>query len=105
MRDGDALQAAHRGNGQTPLRPLLPDLQKAAQSVLFVCGQFHGRAPAVSSVVTGSLIWFRAALSVCQTSVAHLTRTGNSDTPANTRNLPSADSPELSFGAVPVTMS
>src|SRR5690606_10082044 len=42
------------------------------------------------SVVTGSAAPSSAARSACQASVAHLTRVGNSRTPASTASLPSA---------------
>ena len=44
----------------------------------------------IYSVETASCLPSSAACSVCHASVAHFTRTGNSDTPANTASLPSA---------------
>ena len=42
------------------------------------------------SVETASCLPSSAACSVCQASVAHFTRTGNSDTPEKTASLPSS---------------
>src|SRR5580704_13456452 len=52
------------------------------------------------SVETASCLPSRAAISVCHAKLAHFTRTGNSDTPANTANLPRASG---SPSACPVT--
>ena len=61
------------------------------------CATDNNGPGCVHSVETGCVgspgRWASAAWSVCQARVAHLTRTGNSRTPAKTASLPSVSAP------------